>query len=116
MNLEIEQGSSYTYTFNLLDMLGDPFTLTGYDARLQVRRSYGASSVLINCTLSNSKLAIVGNAVVLTLTPADTSSIRFAEAESETDEWVYDLEIVSPLSKVFKAAKGTITIHREVTR
>ena len=93
--------------------------LTGYDARLQVRKAYGASSTEINCTLANSKLVLTnaaGGVLTLELSPSDTSSIRFASANDDTLECVYDLELVSPSGRVYKPARGTFTIKREVTR
>lgn len=117
-NIAVDQGSSDPFTFTLTNVDGSKFDLNGFDARLQVRRSYGDTTVLINCTLANSKLImdVSAGTVVWNITPTDTSSIRFNNKDDDTLECVYDLEIVSPASKVYKPAKGTFTINREVTR
>jgi hypothetical protein len=119
LNIACDQGSTLVYTFTLQDQTNVALNLTGYDARMQVRKSYGASTVEINCTLANGKLAITnatGGVLTLTLAPADTSSIRFAAVNDDSIEMYYDLEIQSGAGAVYKAAKGTFTLSREVTR
>lgn len=119
LNFQVDQGSSMTYTFNLKQVNGEPFNLTDIDARLQVRRSYGATKVLINCTLANGKLVIVNAALGMlawVIAPNDTSPLLFDAKEDESMETVYDLELQSASAKVYKPAKGTLTLNREVTR
>lgn len=119
--IEMDQGSSLSHTFTLKDEAGAAFDLTavGWDVRLQVRKTYGATSALINCTLANSKVAITnaaGGVITLNLLPADTTSIKFNSLDDDTLECVYDLELQSPIGKVYKPARGTFTLNREVTR
>ncbi len=119
LNINIDQGSTLNFQFNLQDPAGDPYNLTGYEARLQVRRSFGATAVEINCTLQNGKLVLTNaaeGALTLVLAPSDTSSIRFNNKEDDTLDCVYDLEVQSPSGRVYKPAKGSFTISREVTR
>lgn len=119
LDISIDQGSTKTITFNIKDSGGAAFILTGYDARLQVRRSLGDTNVLVNCTLANGKLVLTnaaGGVLTLVLGPSDTSSIRFNSVEDETLDCVYDLEIQSTLGEVAKPARGAFTITREITR
>jgi hypothetical protein len=119
LNIVMDQGSSLEYTFSLTNEDGFSFSLAGYDARLQVRRTYGDTSTLINCTLANGKLVISdvsGGELKLVLAPTDTSSIRFNNRDDEELEAVYDLELQSALGQVVKPARGTFTLRREVTR
>lgn len=119
LDVTMDQGSSLTHTFTLKTEANLPFDLTGYDARLQIRRTFGDTTVLVNCTLSNAKLVLTsaaGGILTLALAPADTSSIRFNALNDESLECVYDLEIQSALGKVYKPARGTFTLNREVTR
>lgn len=120
LDIAMDQGSSLKYTFTLQAEGGAPFDITGYDARLQIRRSYGATGTApISATLANNKIVLTdpANGVLeLRLSPADTSGIAFASKEDESFEMVYDLEIQSPSSKVYKPARGTFTLAREVTR
>jgi hypothetical protein len=118
-DITIDQGSSLDVVFTIQQENSSAYDLTGYDARLQVRRTYGDTTALINCTLANSKLVLtdaVGGVLTLSLAPADTSSIRFNSKDDDTLDCVYDLEIQSVAGKVFKPAKGSFILAREVTR
>lgn len=118
LNISMDQGSTLEYTFTLQNMDLTPFVLTGFDARLQVRKTYGGNAV-ISATLANTKLEILsaaGGTMKLVLQPSDTSGITFANRDDDSLECVYDLEIISPASKVYKPARGTFTLNREVTR
>ncbi len=119
LNITMDQGSSLEYTFNLKADATTAFDLTGFDARLQVRKSYAASSAEINCTLANGKLVFsnaAGGVLKLVLAPTDTSGIKFLNVGDSTLACVYDLELVSPLGKVSKPVRGSFTLIREVTR
>lgn len=119
LNITMDQGSTQPFIFTIKDENNAVVNLAGYDFRLQVRRTYGDTSALVNCTLANGKLAITnaaGGVVTLTLAPGDTSGIRFNSADDDTLECVYDLELVTPTGKVAKPARGTFTLNREVTR
>lgn len=119
LNLSMDQGSTKVFTFTIKDEAQAAFNLTGYDARLQVRRSLGDTTVLVNCTLANGKLVVtnaLGGVLTWKVSPGDTSGIRFNAADDETLECVYDLEIQSTLGEVAKPARGTLTLNREVTR
>lgn len=115
-NLEVDQGSTYIYTFTLTDVDNQPFDLTGFTARLQVRATYGATSVLIDATTVNGKLIINNNSIVFNLLPSDTSGIKFEAKDDDSLICLFDLEIISPTGSVYKPAKGTFTIMREITR
>lgn len=116
-DITMEQGQSITIPY-AITRGGDPLDLTGYDLRLQVRRTLNDSTVLINCTLANGKLVWLDQAngtFKLVLAASDTSLIPFRSGEEAIDG-VYDLELVTVTNVVFKAAKGAFIINREVTR
>ena len=117
--LKIDQGSTKSFVFNIKDVGGAAFNLTGYDARLQVRRTYGDTATLMNCTLANGKLVMtnaIGGVLTWKALPADSTEIRFATKDADECETVFDLEIQSAIGDVAKPARGTLTISREVTR
>ena len=119
LDIEVKQGTTLQVSFPIEQSAGVPFNLTGYDARLQIRRSFGEASTLLNATLSNGKLVLTSPAdgvVSLVLAPSDTSSIRFADRDDETLDCVYDLELISPTGSVYSPVRGTLTLVREVTR
>lgn len=115
-NFEVEQGTSFTITFALTDTELVAFDLTGYTAQLQIRRSYGNTSTLVDATTENGKLNISAGSVLFYVVPADTENIKFNDVEDESLECVYDLKIFSPIGKEYKPAKGSFTIMRTVTR
>jgi hypothetical protein len=116
-NIAIEQGQSVEIPFAITQG-ASPLNMTGYDVRLQVRRTLADTTTLINCTLANGKISWVsqsGGTFKLILLPTDTSGLRFKTGEDAIDA-VYDLELINNTGVVFKACKGSFTINREVTR
>lgn len=115
----LDQGTSFehTFTFTFNDL---PVNLTGFDARLQVRKSYGATSAWYNGTLANLKLEMVdASAGILKVmfAPTDTSAVRFAAVDDSTLDNVFDLELIEiATTKVYRPVKGTLVLQREVTR
>tara|TARA_R110000851_G_scaffold12997_3_gene44684 strand:- start:4607 stop:4966 length:360 start_codon:yes stop_codon:yes gene_type:complete len=114
-NLTVDQGSTYVHNFTVQESNGDATDLTNYSARLQVRRSYDNSNVILEATNVNNKINVdASNGILrLTLLPADTSNIGFTGANLEA---VYDLEIESIAGVVTRLIEGSFTIDREVTR
>ena len=115
LNITLDQGSTFTYQLVLQNPDTTEFTLDGYTARMMVRATYGGS-VLLSLTTENGKLSLGGGIVTISLYPSDTASIRFPSRDDETYECVYDIELVTPSSQVYKPAKGTFTLNREITR
>jgi len=119
LNISMDQGSSLDYRFTIKSASGAAYNLIGHNAQLQVRRSYGDVATVLDCTQGNGRLIYTDAAngqMVLTLSPTDTSSIRFNSRDDDALECVYDLEITRPDGRVFKPAKGVFTFYREVTR
>lgn len=118
-NLEVKQGDDFTVQFTIQTSVPEPLDLTGYTARLMVRKSYGTASVLITATTENGGLVIdtpaTDGVIFWNVTSASTAAIRFV-GDNETLDCVYDLEIVSSTGAVITPARGTITLYREVTR
>jgi hypothetical protein len=88
-----------------------PKDISGYTARMQLRRSLADSTILLDLTSGAGQL-LVGTAnglVTLTLTATATAALSFATA-------VYDLELVSGSGVVDRIAQGKITLSKEVTR
>jgi len=128
--------SAYTFTvkqgktFNrrivyLLD--GQPFNLTDYEARMQIRPNFGHSTVY--CTLSSSMTA---DGSGLTLTPISASlvlprtsgsiGISISAYSSSLFTWTegyYDLEIYSGsgvTQTVYEILRGKIKVLPEITK
>lgn len=120
-NIIMEQGATVEIPFAITQN-NIAVDLTGYIVRMQVRRNYGDTVVLINCTLANNKLEWIDQIAgrfKLNLAPSDTNAsngrIRFVGSEEEL-ECVYDLELEDTLGRVYKGCRGNFIITREVTR
>lgn len=115
LNLSVDQGTTYTHNFTVQNADGTVRDLTGYTARMNVRRNFDFGNILIDATTSNGKLSLTPTQgiVTLELEPSDTSDIRFA---GEALEGVYDLELVAPTGDVYRPLEGAFVINREVTR
>lgn len=87
-----------------------PVNLTGYTARMQLRREYSSSSPALSLT-SGSGLTLGGSAGTVTI------SINAATtADLVADKYVYDLELVSSGGVVKRLLEGQIKLTPSVTR
>lgn len=109
--ITIYQGETFSKVFTW--KTGDPknpVDLTGYTARMQIRKKYGSTVVLLSLTTENGGVTLGGVAgtIILNISAADTSSIDWTAG-------VYDLELISAGGIVKRLLQGTIKISPEVT-
>lgn len=109
--ITIYQGESFSKVFTW--KTGDPknpVNLTGYTARMQVRKKYGSATTLLSLTTENGGITLGGVAGTITLyiSAMDTSAIDWTAG-------VYDLELVSAGGLVKRLLQGTIKVSPEVT-
>jgi hypothetical protein len=118
-NIICQQGSTFgrTITYKYLDPASPPsdprylpWNLTGFTARMQVRRTVDSSTVLISLTTENGRVSLGGPSgiIELNISAADTATI--------TGSGVYDLEVISPNGIVSRIIQGDFTLSQEVTR
>lgn len=109
-NFTCEQGATFTRVITATDSAGDEIDLTGYTARMQVRRDIDASSIIIELTTENGRISLGGvtGEVTLTIDADDTSDI--------SRPGVYDLELESDGGTVIRLLKGAFNLDSEVTR
>lgn len=110
-DIVIEQGA--TFQLNLLwkDSGGNPINLTGYTARMQVRRRVNSDTTLLDLTTENGGITLGGAAGTINVIAAATATDDIAEKTG-----VYDLELVSGAGIVTRLIEGCVTISPEVTR
>ena len=108
-HIKMDQGSTFSLVLTYKDSDGNVIDLSGYTARMQMRRNHQDDS-LIDLTTENGRIALGGVAGTVTLTIAATDTAALPPVEG-----VYDLEIVSG-AVVDKLLAGTFSIAREVTR
>ena len=90
--------------------------LTGYTAKMQVRKYVDSATTIANLTTENLSTfrIILGNA-----NPNDGTINLFIRAEDTrniTSSGVYDIEIISPTNEVDRILQGDFILSREVTR
>lgn len=110
-NITCDQGSNFSRTIDIKLPNGDPFPLTGYTARMHVRREVDSATTLIELTTANGRITINGalGRIQLSLTAADTAAM--------TRGGYYDLEIVrTATGEVQKVLRGEFRLEKEVTR
>ena len=125
-NITIEQGSTFGRLISIEqpDLVADPtgqtfenFDLSGFTARMHIRRTIDTATPMITLTTENGRIAINpniagaptrNNEISLMITAVDTAGI--------TTSGVYDLEIISAGGTVSKVIRGDVTLIPEVTR
>ena len=109
--ITIEQGA--TFQLNLLwkDGLNAPINLTGYTARMQVRRKRADVSPLLNLTTENGGITLGGSAGTIAVVATATLT-----AALPAKSCLYDLELVSAAGVVTRLIEGSADVTPEVTR
>lgn len=109
-NITIEQGATFDKLITITLPSGDPMPLTGYSARMQIRREVDSASPLIELTDANGRIELGGalGTVRLLISATDTAALG--------DDGVYDLELVSGTGEVTRLLKGKARLDEEVTR
>lgn len=109
-NFTIDQGAYWQRVIKLFNPDESIFNLSGYTARMHLRRDIKAAAPVIALTTENGRISINGAAGVITLTlsAADTATIQH--------DCVYDLEIVTSDNKPYRVIQGNIRLNPEVTR
>lgn len=106
---DIEQGETFIRVFTWKDSTGTAVNVTGYTARMQLRRDATSATAEHSFTSSDS-IALGGSAGTVTLTIAATTTANM------TSRYYYDLELISGSSVVYKLLKGIFTVQPEITR
>lgn len=110
-DMVIDQGATLSRTVTWKDSAKTPINLTGYSARMQVRPELASTTVTLELTTANSRIALGGatGTVTLTVSAADTSALV-------PGRYVYDLELVSVTGVVSRLLMGNFVVRGEVTR
>ena len=111
----VKQGSTFQLGIVYRDSNGDPIDLTGYDARMQVRKGYADFDDNIYADLTTTEAS--GSSLTIT-PPSGSIDILIGSEITEQfnfDDGLYDLEVVTG-SFVDRILEGKVKVHREVTR
>jgi hypothetical protein len=111
-----DQGSTVNQVFTVKDPARRALDLTGYVARMQVRRFNQITRdpdvvIVANYTTENGYLSVEGSSgtVTLLIPPSDMEAY-------EAGSYVYDLEVESPESATTRIVQGKFIVRAEVTR
>lgn len=108
---QINSLSYTTYTSGGVLEYNTPVSLTGYTARLQIKRKITDLEPVLSLTTENGGILLDDAAKTITIraTAQQTSTLSFNSA-------VYDLELISGSGKVYRFAEGSLSLKPEVTR
>ena len=111
-DITIEQGAGLRLPITYKS--GGTFVdLTGYQARMQVRKTHASSVKLIELTTENNGIVVdadpTSGRFTVSMPASATAALNFARA-------VYDLELLPPANEPFRLLEGGVILSREVTR
>jgi hypothetical protein len=118
LDLDCYQGASWDYTLTWKTTAGGvatPVNLTGYTARLQVRETYASDTSILSLT-SGSGITLGGTAGTILLEASAATTAGIATVSAPSDQYIYDLELVSGAGYVTRLVEGNFTVRMEVTR
>lgn len=110
-NITIEQGATFQLELIWKNPDTTPINLTGYTARMQVRKKHTDSTKILDLTTQNGKIVLtpLQGKINVTVPAADTEDITIKSG-------VYDLELESSTGIVTRLIEGCVTVTPEVTR
>lgn len=111
IDLSIDKGETYKKVFYWKDKSKVAIDMTGYTARMQVRKSTNAATIQLELTTENGRITITGaeGKIELYISDSDTSSLEGTKS-------VYDLELIDNSGDIIKFARGIIVMVDEVTK
>ena len=107
----VDQGSTWKMATFVTDESGAAINLTGYSARMFVKREKTDVVPLLQLTNANGKIVIteLSGRLDFMLLDADTDSLS-------SGVHFYDIELVSPSGEVTRIVEGVFYINQGVTR
>lgn len=107
-DLFIDQGASFNSTgFRWRDIYKTPYQLTGYTARMELRRiAFRRGTPTLTWTSQAGKLVITptDGLVMFNLSPTDTAAM--------SGVYYYILELISPAGDVWRTFQGRVFINQ----
>lgn len=109
-NFTVDQGSVFDLEITYEDPNGVPINLTGFTAKMQLRKEYNSVIADLTLTTGGGGIVITGatGVVDVAITAAQTGTL-------EPTFYVYDLELISG-SNISRLIQGQITVAEQVTQ
>lgn len=123
-DINIDQGANWSLSLTWKDSTGTPINLTGYSARMQIRKSYDASATKLSLTSTAGNIVLGGVAgtIAISATKTQTADIvldyfsLFWKNNKQAQKMVYDLELETSGGDVVRLLQGAALLYPEVTR
>lgn len=109
-DIQIEKGTTFKYTLTYTDSTNTPINLTGYTAKMQIRKQYISAEFLTELTTANGKITINGTQgkILLNIPAQETDDFMWTDG-------VYDLVIISSSGEVTRLLEGGVSVSQNVT-
>ena len=115
-NMVCEQGTTFSRRFEMQypdaedPTIYYPYDLTGYTARMQIRRTIESPTAMISLTTENNGISIdeEDGAVTVTMNHNQTAALD--------SSGVYDIELINNSGIVSRMIQGNFTLSLEVTK
>lgn len=111
----VEQGTTVTKKFRWKDSEGQPVDLTGYSARMHLRKKRDDLEPTLALTTENDRITLGGLTGEIEVTFEATDTVDLTDKR-----FVYDLELVLPRTGrpdyVKRLVQGRVSLSLEVTR
>lgn len=118
VNFHLYQHATFSETQVLRDADDNPIDLTGYRARMQVRRERADADTLFDLDSDFDDIVLGGTdgSITLTLTHQQTGAVSLVDPDGET--WAHDILLTddSTPPNVDRIYQGVIFVHPGVTR
>jgi hypothetical protein len=112
LDLELFAGATFNYELTYIAG-GTPVDLSGYSARMQVRKGVDSVDPVFDLTVGDGiTLGGTAGTIDLFISPEDSEALNVRRVES----WVYDLELEDEDGKVTRLIEGAFLVSPEVTR
>jgi len=109
-DITADQGANYAATLTYRDSANTIINLTGYSARMQVRKTIGSTTPYLSLTqASGITLGGAAGTVAIAISAATLAAVP-------AGNYVYDLELISGAGAVIRLISGDFVVTGEVTR
>lgn len=119
VNFHLYKNATFSETQVLKDGDGVPLDLTGFSARMQVRRERDDPETVLDLSTDDGEIVLGGveGTITFTLSAAQTALLQLRDPDG--DVWVHDILLSNPATTpptVDRIYQGRIVVHPGVTR
>lgn len=108
-NFTMDQGSTWTISLVYNDSDGNPINLTGYTAKMQLRRKFDSATAALTLATGGQGIVITGGTGTIDITATDEQT-----GAIDAGLYVYDLDLNNG-GIITRLIQGQATVSAEVT-